>query len=590
MKGFRSKPKHKGRDRRGVSDILANILILGMTVTLFSGVLAFVGTVPEPDDPVRVEMSANLDGDLLSIKHNGGSTLPEDEDYTRVKIEADGLTRFVPLSFGTQSPGGAQWSGQWAVGSTWYFNFTENDELFDEDGTYEPESVTVGVAYVDQTNIIWSATLRTDADNPPEIRSFKVEGENSGNGEIARGDMVTFTVRVTDIDDDLDTVVGNFNSLFKTGDYEEVAFGGGPEIWSVELGPVDADNSTKLVWITATDEMGNTDTETYQLKVFTPDAVTDPDDPTDPTEPSDPTVPGGGDPEESPPDFFQEDVPFDFFVYSYTDWEGFKSAVESGEDPPLLNEKRAFDVDDQFYLVFKIDITKAGNAHKEIQAAEVQYHDPKNPWNNVRATETGDDQFTNAVTLTDNQDRTIDYSEKEVTFTSAMAANGVKIATEITTGPGGAPQQIDWHGHVTLNENGSPSVVTSSSNDTADTLYFKPDDANVSINVFIDDAADKFPLHIESSVFEPANISMTKDEAKEQPANITGDDVSVTKGSGGNFVLQFSKAQIVNSLPLESGWNSVYIEIPRFTLAADDNNANPWSHYQFAHKIYIEVP
>jgi len=585
MKGLHTKPKRKGRDRRGVSEILANVLILGITVTLFTGVLAFVGNVPEPDDPVRVDMRASLDDDLLRIKHSGGSTLPDDDELTRIKIEADGTTRFVPLSSGITSDG-SQWSGPWSAGSSWYFNFSANAELFDEDDPYLPGEVNVGITYIDQTNIIWSTTLRAATDHPPEIRSFKVEGENSGDGKIARGDLVTFTVRVTDKDDDIQTVQGDFNSLFQSGGPGIVQLTGGPEIFTIQFEP-NADDGTYEVTITATDEEGNQDSERYQLTIFTPEDLEDPD-PVDPPEPppSDPTVPGGGNPEESPPDFFQEDVRYDFFAYSAADWGEFKTLVLSGAEPPNMTDRRSFDVGQQFYLIFKIDISQDG-AHRNSVAASIEYHDPKDPWGIVRPTETGATLFTNAVELEDNQGRTILYMERLITFTSAMAANGVKIAAEVRTGPSVASgNAIDWHGHVTLNENGSPKVATSSSNLSAKTLYFKPEDGNIRIHVSIDDAVDKSPLVWSNSVFSPAKVYMTKDSGRNQPVDIPGGDISVIKVDDTEFMLQFSKSQIVNSLPLEPEWNAVHIEIPWFAI--EDEN-NDWHHYRFAHKIYIEI-
>jgi len=268
MKGFHSRPERKGRDRRGVSEILANILVLGITVVFFAGVLAFVVSIG-PDDSANVQMSASLDDDLLRIKHGGGSTLPDDDEMTRIKIVADGLTRFVPLSYGTQSPGGAQWSGPWSVGSSWYFNFSANAGLFDETSPYQPSALKVGIAYIDQSNVIWSITLRTDANIPPTIINFKVEGENSGDGRIASGDLVTFTVRV--MDKDVESVVGNFTELFVAGGHEDEEFDGeaGSETWTVELTP-DASDGLRTVVITATDAAGNQVSETYQLTIFTP--------------------------------------------------------------------------------------------------------------------------------------------------------------------------------------------------------------------------------------------------------------------------------------------------------------------------------
>ena len=75
-------------DEHGVSEIIADILILSMTVVLFAVIFAFVFALPAPDESTYAELDSNLtlinDGGLIEVTHEGGEDLPA--GYTSVYL------------------------------------------------------------------------------------------------------------------------------------------------------------------------------------------------------------------------------------------------------------------------------------------------------------------------------------------------------------------------------------------------------------------------------------------------------------------------------------------------------------------------
>ncbi|MCQ5375808.1 MAG: type IV pilin N-terminal domain-containing protein, partial [Methanomassiliicoccales archaeon] len=68
--------------KEAVSEIIANILVLAITVTLFSSIMWYVGTMPAPTEQVYGDFDATLsflDGGapLLKITHKSGVTLKD---------------------------------------------------------------------------------------------------------------------------------------------------------------------------------------------------------------------------------------------------------------------------------------------------------------------------------------------------------------------------------------------------------------------------------------------------------------------------------------------------------------------------------
>ncbi|HNU35923.1 MAG TPA: type IV pilin N-terminal domain-containing protein, partial [Methanomassiliicoccales archaeon] len=72
--------KQLRRCRRAVSDIIGNLLILAITVTLFSSIMFYVATIPSPEEQTYAEITYDL-GEVVSssrwiyLTHKGGQEL-----------------------------------------------------------------------------------------------------------------------------------------------------------------------------------------------------------------------------------------------------------------------------------------------------------------------------------------------------------------------------------------------------------------------------------------------------------------------------------------------------------------------------------
>ena len=147
------------RDRSAVSEIIGNILILGITVALFTGVMAFVSDVPEPPAPLRAEFTAELNGDILSIMHRGGSDLPASDVRITLTVEAGGgdakIASFTHDDFtrGTSSD-------KWRQGSTWILDLDANAHRFPFTG--DISYLHVSIAHLSLSDPLWTRLVKDD--------------------------------------------------------------------------------------------------------------------------------------------------------------------------------------------------------------------------------------------------------------------------------------------------------------------------------------------------------------------------------------------------------------------------------------------
>ena len=67
-------------DENGISEILADILILAMTVVLFAIIFAFVYSLPAPDESTYADFETHIDlydpsGARINVSHVSGEDL-----------------------------------------------------------------------------------------------------------------------------------------------------------------------------------------------------------------------------------------------------------------------------------------------------------------------------------------------------------------------------------------------------------------------------------------------------------------------------------------------------------------------------------
>lgn len=165
------------RSRRGVSDVVATILILALTVTLFASIFAFVGAFPAPPPQNVSEFQAALvrttNGTYfsgLTIEHLAGPALPGSdhiylEPSTHVSDWQFSINGGVPVSWGL--PGNSS-TTTWNLGQSWTTTFAKLVRA--------PNNITVYITTPSQ--LLFSVDLPGPAVNvPPAILS---DGITSG--------------------------------------------------------------------------------------------------------------------------------------------------------------------------------------------------------------------------------------------------------------------------------------------------------------------------------------------------------------------------------------------------------------------------
>ena len=96
-----NRKKHK--DKQGVSDLIGNILILGITVTLFTGIMMYVVSMPQPNGDSFADFSnavqfnqASSSKSIINITHMGGQALTDQNTIIYLCTRPDASP---PISF-----------------------------------------------------------------------------------------------------------------------------------------------------------------------------------------------------------------------------------------------------------------------------------------------------------------------------------------------------------------------------------------------------------------------------------------------------------------------------------------------------------
>lgn len=184
--------KKKAWTRKGVSDIIGNILILAITVTLFTSILWFVSSMPGPAEKVYTDFASNTaynsNGTIwVNITHKGGATL---ESYrTNIYLIIGNEPRTLKLSDGL--PTG---STGWTTGSTWSYLMDEPESLT----TY----ISIMVVDTEANTVVWSSSLRGDNQSAMNNPIFGDRGMTPT--PTFSGYTASFWVRITDPAKNLD--------------------------------------------------------------------------------------------------------------------------------------------------------------------------------------------------------------------------------------------------------------------------------------------------------------------------------------------------------------------------------------------------
>lgn len=243
------------RGRRAVSDVVATILILALTVTLFASIFAFVGSFPQPTPQAVNQFQANLVHGTntitgVTITHLSGPILPT---YDHVYLQSSKAVTDWQFSIGSGIPlpwGLGNTSAGWSIGQVWSTTFPHAIAM--------PDNITVYV--VSSTQLLFSASLPGQVQNvPPAIDSAGITPANPGVGTpfqlwaFLGGNLTGATVTVN---------VGNIAGL--SGSPSMVNYSGE---WVYNATSGATKNGTYYAWITVTTPAGQQVSEQIQVVI-----------------------------------------------------------------------------------------------------------------------------------------------------------------------------------------------------------------------------------------------------------------------------------------------------------------------------------
>jgi len=192
--------KKLSKSRSGVSDIIGNLLILAITVSLFSTVLFFVTSMPAPAQATFTDMDpslSNIEGDAtpyhiwVNVTHKGGQALMEWS--TGIYIFLDG-TYMGELQI---SDGANDLGDKWEVGEVWAYSLSLV--------SHDIQSLSMMIVDKNVNSIVWQSDLiggETSIPLPPIITERWTDPEIG----IA-ADALEVHVKVVDPNDDMITSV-----------------------------------------------------------------------------------------------------------------------------------------------------------------------------------------------------------------------------------------------------------------------------------------------------------------------------------------------------------------------------------------------
>jgi len=142
--------KKMGRSRSGVSDIIGNLLILAITVTLFSSIMFYVANMPEPAESTFTDLEPSLSNIMddnsiyINVTHKGGQTLKN--WTTGIYIFVNGV--FTEENYISDSL--IDIGDTWETGEIW-----SNRTYFEEALT----SLSIMIVDKDTNSIVWQTDL-----------------------------------------------------------------------------------------------------------------------------------------------------------------------------------------------------------------------------------------------------------------------------------------------------------------------------------------------------------------------------------------------------------------------------------------------
>ena len=200
---FDVRKRKSWKEDEGVSEIVGNILILMITVILFSGIMAFVQQMPVPEQATKVDFAASVSfspsGSFanLTVTHAGGAVMQTRDVF--MLVDVDDVNARYDLSDPVY---GLRNVTQWTTGQSWTVALT---------GTTYTSSITVTIVDNVKHSAIWTSQVTGGhGGNPPSILQRYVDSDlaTTTADPVKEEDDFSLYVTITDQDNDLNTSSG----------------------------------------------------------------------------------------------------------------------------------------------------------------------------------------------------------------------------------------------------------------------------------------------------------------------------------------------------------------------------------------------
>jgi len=202
-------------DESGISEVIGTILILAMTVVLFSTIIIWVTNIPTPAATTRLEIQGNLlpiydgggieIGGNITLRHVGGESL--DGISTLIYVSAERAGSTVTELLGTRGTTGVGLPYGLADGADTTWNVGERWTLTNYSMRPSTDSVTVTIVDSLRAIVLWSGRLTPPAGSRPPVFLEKWADdipETALIDPVRTGLEFWIFARVTDPDGDLD--------------------------------------------------------------------------------------------------------------------------------------------------------------------------------------------------------------------------------------------------------------------------------------------------------------------------------------------------------------------------------------------------
>gem|GEM_PF-2703075 len=265
------KRRKSWKGRNAVAEIVGNLLILAITVVLFSSILYFVSSMPAPTPAAYGDFVGEVDYDPdvpycnITIIHTGGPVLKNSTTAIYLLTEDSHFVRYITdsdPSIGTE----------WNLGATWTYNDTTTPGLCDIDSS---SYLKVMIVDTEKNGIVWEGVLQDNSatSSRPVIADRYLASQVSADiwvrdSYFTNSQYVAVFVNVLDAG----------NDMAGGAVYADVSSMGGPahlpladtnhdNWWSGYFRVVDDGIGSRTIYIFAADEGGRTATATLTVSM-----------------------------------------------------------------------------------------------------------------------------------------------------------------------------------------------------------------------------------------------------------------------------------------------------------------------------------